>query len=211
MTTDLDIEAYRTAAQSVARDNHAPVPVAVYAGAAAAAMRRSQLAGGGRFTPELLDELTSDRLAHAAAVEVGPVGCLTLEQWAVDEWQTIAERAAETVPCTRTESERMHQRATIELLSEADANTDTTSISFAGALAVAHVRWLAAGIDGATDPAATAVIGAVLDADPVAAAAREELDEAARASIAISVGNRWHTIMERVQVMEAFSAIEAAA
>ncbi|OLT79709.1 hypothetical protein BKG58_19975 [Mycobacteroides abscessus subsp. abscessus] len=206
-----DVDTYRTAAHAVAQDQNAPVPVAIYAGAATAAVRRSQLAGGGRFTPELLDELTSDRLAHAAAVEVGPVGCLSLEQWVCDEWQTIDERAAEAVPFTRTEAENMYRRATIELLIEADDHASMAAISFAAALAVAHIRWHSMGIDGSTDPAATDVIHAVLDEDPVASLAREQLDEATRASLAMAVGNQWRAIMERVQIMEMTAAIEAAA
>ncbi|WP_258307164.1 hypothetical protein [Gordonia paraffinivorans] len=75
------------------------------------------------------------------------------------------------------------------------------------AAALANVRWLAA----RCDPAASGFVSSVLDEDPVAAAAREELDEATRASIAMAVGNKWTEITERVQVMAAVSAIETAA
>ena len=204
MNETRDVDAYRRAVHAVARDHEAPVAAAIYAGAVTAAMRRSQLAGGGQFTDMLLTELTGDRLACLAAVEVGPVGCLSLEQWTYDVWEGIAERAAETVPPALTEAEAMYRRATIELLSE--AGSDSASITFAAALSVANVRWYAAGADPAT-----AFVRSVLDEDPVAELARDQLDETVRASLAMSVGNRWRVIMERVAVMVAVYAIEAAA
>lgn len=201
--------AYRFAAYAIARDSDAPAAVTAYAGAVAAAMHRAQLEGT-TVACQLIAELSTDPVTHAAAVEVGPFTMLTLSDWLTEVWDAVTELAAVTKVPELTADEQMFHRATAELFTETDPNSGTATLAFAAALAVAHVRWLAAGIDGATDPAATAVIGAVLDADPVAAAAREELDETTRASLAMAVGNKWSAIMERVQVMKAVSAIEAA-
>lgn len=207
---DLDIAAFRHAAYAIARDSDAPAAVTAYAGAVAAARHRAQLAGT-TLACQLIAELSTDPVTHAAAVEVGPFTMLTLSDWLQEVWVDVTELAAVTAVPELTETECMYHRATIELFAESDADASTATLAFAAALAVAHVRWLAAGIDGLTDPAATAVIGAVLAENPVAAVAREELDEATRASLAMAVGNRWHTIMERVQVMEMVAAIETAA
>ncbi|EUA41870.1 hypothetical protein I549_0211 [Mycobacterium avium subsp. avium 2285 (R)] len=200
--------AYRHAAYAIARDSDAPAAVTAYAGAVAAAMHRAQLEGT-TLACQLITELSSDPVTHAAAVSIGPFGVLTLSDWLQEVWGDVTEIAALTEVPELIESEVLYRRATSELFAETDRGTGTATLAFAAALAVAHVRWLAAGIDGATDPAATAVIGAVLAENPVAAVAREELDEATRASLAMAVGNRWAQITERVQVMEAFSAIEA--
>lgn len=201
---------YRFAAYAIARDSCAPAAVTAYAGAVAAAMHRAQLEGT-TLACQLIAELSTDPVTNAAATEVGPFTMLTLSDWLQEVWGDVAALAAVTEVPELTESEVLYRRAAVELFAESDRGTGTATLAFAAALAVAHVRWLAAGIDGATDPAATAVIGAVLDADPVAAAAREELDETTRASLAMSVGNKWSAIMERVQVMEAVYAIESAA
>ncbi|GAB4910008.1 hypothetical protein MAHJHV65_38300 [Mycobacterium avium subsp. hominissuis] len=208
MTDDIDVAAFRHAAYAIARDSDAPAAVTAYAGAVAAARHRAQLEGT-TLACQLIAELSTDPAVHAAAVEVGPFTMLTLSDWLTEVWDAVTELAAVTEVPELSADERMYRRATTELFAETDASASTATLSFAAALAVAHVRWLAAGIDGLTDPAATAVIGSVLDADPVAAAAREELDESTRASLAMAVGNRWAQITERVQVMEAFAAIEA--
>ncbi|MCA0159102.1 hypothetical protein LB823_23120 [Tsukamurella sp. M9C] len=155
----------------------------------------------------LLDELSGDRVAHRAAVEIGPVGCLALETWVCEMWERIEELAAEAVPPTLTNAERMYRRATIELLTEAEPDTSTATLAFAATLAVAFVRWNSA----RSDPAAGGFVSSVLEEDPVAGMAREHLDESTRASIALSVGNHWAEIMERVAVIEAMAAIEATA
>lgn len=201
---------YRFAAYAIARDSCAPAAVTAYAGAVAAAMHRAQLEGT-TVACQLIAELSTDPAVHAAAVSIGPFGVLALQDWLQEVWGDVAALAAVTEVPELTADEQMYRRATIELLTETDPNSGTATLAFAAALAVAHVRWLAEGIDGLTDPAATAVIGAVLAEDPVAAVAREELDEAVRASIAMAVGNRWREIMERVAVMETVAAIEAAA
>lgn len=206
---DLDIAAYRFVAHQLARENEAPTTVTAYAGAVAAARHRARLAGT-TLACQLIAELSTDPAVHAAAVSIGPFGVLALQDWLQEMWGDVARLASETVAPELTEAEQMYRRATVELLAESDADASTATLAFAAALAVAHVRWLAAGIDGLIDPAATAVIGAVLDEDPVAAVAHEELDEATRASLAMAVGNRWAQITERVQIMEAFSALEAA-
>ncbi|BDD80278.1 hypothetical protein TPB0596_00410 [Tsukamurella pulmonis] len=200
-------EAFRHAAHTITRDHAAPAAVAIYSGAVAAAIRRSQVAGSAQLSPMLLDELSGDRAAHRAAVEIGPVGCLALETWVCEMWEGIEELAAEAVPPTLTDAERMYRGATIELLTEADTDTATATLAFAATLAVAFVRWNAA----RSDPAAGGFVSSLLEEDPVAALARDELDESTRASIAISVGNRWHLIMERVAVMETVAAIEMTA
>lgn len=197
--------AFRHAAYAIAQDNTAPAAVTAYAGAVAAAMHRAQLEGT-TLACQLITELSTDPVTHAAATEVGPFTMLTLSDWLTEVWGDVAALAAVTEVPELTEAERMYRRATTELFTEADASASTATLAFAGALAVAHVRWLAGGV-----AAEATTVTSVLDADPVAAAAREELDESTRASIAISVGNRWHTIMERVQVMKAVSAIESAA
>ena len=202
--------AYRHAAYAIAQDNTAPAAVTAYAGAVAAAMHRAQLEGT-TVTCQLISELSSDPVTHAAAVAVGPFTMLTLSDWLTEVWDAVTELAAVTEVPELTADEQMFHRATAELFTETDPNSGTATLAFAGALAVAHVRWLAEGIDGLTDPTATAVIGSVLESDPVALAGRAELDEATRASIAMSVGNRWHMIVERVAVMEAVAAIETAA
>ncbi|NOP95115.1 hypothetical protein [Mycolicibacterium fortuitum] len=202
--------AYRFAAYAIARDGDAPAAVTAYAGAVAAAMHRAQLEGT-TLACQLIAELSSDPVTHAAAVSIGPFTMLTLSDWLAEMWGDVTEIASLTEVPELTADEQMHRRATVELFAEADPGASTATLAFAGALAVAHARWLAAGIDGLTDPAATAVIGAVLAEDPVAAVAREELDEAVRASIAMAVGNRWREIMERVAVMETVAAIETAA
>lgn len=202
--------AYRFAAYSIARDSCAPAAVTAYAGAVAAAMHRAQLEGT-TVACQLIAELSTDPAVHAAAVSIGPFGVLALQDWLQEVWGDVAALAAVTEVPELTADEQMYRRATIELLTETDPNSGTATLAFAAALAVAHVRWLAEGIDGLTDPAATAVIDTVIESDPVAAAGSAELDEAARASLAMSVGNRWHVIMERVAVMGAVHAIEAAA
>ncbi|OBK09604.1 hypothetical protein A5637_29245 [Mycolicibacterium fortuitum] len=202
--------AFRHAAYAIAHDNNAPATVTAYAGAVAAARHRAQLEGT-TLACQLIAELSTDAVTHAAATEVGPFTMLTLSDWLHEKWGDVTEIAALTEVPALTEAEVLYRRATLELFAETDPGASTATLSFAGALAVAHARWLAAGIDGLTDPAATAVIGAVLAEDPVAAVAREELDEAVRASIAMAVGNRWREIMERVAVMETVAAIETAA
>lgn len=197
---------YRFAAYAIARDSCAPAAVTAYAGAVAAARHRAKLEGT-TVPCQLIAELSSDPAVHAAAVEVGPFTMLTLSDWLQEVWVDVTEIASLTEVPELTEAEQMYRRATIELFAEADPDASTAMLAFAGALAVANVRWLAAG----ADPAATAFVSSVLDADPVAAAAREELDEATRASIAMAVGNKWSAIMERVAVMEAVHAIETAA
>lgn len=198
--------AYRHAAYAIAQDSDAPAAVTAYAGAVAAAMHRAPLEGT-TLACQLIAELSTNPVTHAAASEIGPFAMLTLSDWLHEMRDGVTELAAEIVVPELTESEVLYRRATLELFAEADLDASTATLSFAGALAVAHVRWLAQG----ADPAATAFVSSVLDEDPVAAAAREELDEAARASIAMAVGNKWTEIMERVQVMEAVSAIESAA
>ncbi|WP_435594678.1 hypothetical protein [Tsukamurella tyrosinosolvens] len=145
-------EAFRHAAHTITRDHAAPAAVAIYSGAVAAAIRRSQVAGSAQLSPMLLDELSGDRLAHRAAVEIGPVGCLVLETWICEMWEGIEELAAEAVPPTLTNAERMYRRATIELLTDADLDTPTATLAFAATLAIAFVRWNAA----RSDPAAAA-------------------------------------------------------
>lgn len=210
MTDDIDVAAYRHAAYAIAQDSCAPAAVTAYAGAVAAARHRAQLEGT-TLACQLIAELSSDPVTHAAAVSIGPFTMLTLSDWLQEVWSDVSEIASLTEVPELTADEQMHRRATLELFAETDPDASTATLAFAGALAVAHARWLAAGIDGLTDPAATAVIGAVLAEDPVAAVAREELDEAVRASIAMAVGNRWREIMERVAVMETVAAIETAA
>lgn len=201
---------YRFAAYTVARDSCAPAAVTAYAGAVAAAMHRAQLEGT-TVACQLIAELSTDPVTHAAAVEVGPFGVLALQDWLTEVWDDVTALAAVTEVPELTESEVLYRRAAVELFAESDADASTATLTFAAALAVAHVRWLAAGIDGATDPAATAVIDTVIESDPVALAGRAELDESTRASLAMSVGNRWRVIVERVEVMEAVHAIETAA
>ncbi|CAJ1579748.1 hypothetical protein [[Mycobacterium] wendilense] len=210
MTDDIYVAAFRHAAYAIARDSCAPAAVTAYAGAVAAARHRAQLEGT-TLACQLIAAMSTDPVTHAAAAEVGPFTMLTLSDWLTEVWDAVTELAAEVVVPELTESEQMYRRATTELFAETDPNSGTATLAFAGALAVANVRWLAAGIDGLTDPAATAVIGAVLDEDPVAAAAHEGLAEATRASLAMAVGNKWSAIMERVAVMEAVYAIESAA
>lgn len=202
---DLDIAAFRHAAYAIARDSCAPAAVTAYAGAVAAAMHRAQLEGT-TLACQLITELSTDPVTHAAAVEVGPFTMLTLSDWLTEVWGDVAALAAVTEVPELTETEQMYRRATSELFAENDPNSGTATLAFAGALAVANVRWLAEG----ADPAATAFVSSVLEEDPVAAAAREELDEATHASHAMAVGNRWTAIVERVQVIEAMAAIEAA-
>ncbi|GAB19448.1 hypothetical protein GOEFS_086_00180 [Gordonia effusa NBRC 100432] len=197
--------AYRFAAYAIAQDSCAPAAVTAYAGAVAAARHRAH-AEGTTVTCQLIHELSTDPVTHAAAVEVGPFTMLTLSDWLHEVWVDVTEIAALTEVPELTADEQMHRRAAAELFAEADANSGTATLAFAGALAVANARWLAEGGDPAT-----AFVSSVLDADPVAAAAREELDESTRASIAMAVGNRWREIMERVAVMETVAAIEAAA
>lgn len=196
--------AYRHAAYAIARDSCAPAAVTAYAGAVAAAMHRAQLEGT-TVTCQLIHELSTDPVTHAAAVEVGPFTMLTLSDWLVEMWGDVTELAAVTEVPELSADERMYRRATTELFAETDASASTATLAFAGALAVANVRWLAGGV-----VAEATTVTSVLEGDPVAAAAREELAESTRASIAMAVGNRWREIMERVQVMEAVSAIEAA-
>lgn len=202
----MNANAYRYAAYATARDNNAPAAVIAYAGAVAAARHRAQLEGT-TLACQLIAAMSSDPVTHAAATEVGPFTMLTLQDWLTEMWVGVTELAAVTVVPETTETEAMYRRATVELFSETDASASAATLSFAGALAVANVRWLAAG----SEPAATGFVSGVLDEDPVAAAAREELDEATRASIAMAVGNRWTEIVERVAVIEAVSAIESAA
>ncbi|QHN16530.1 hypothetical protein [Gordonia amarae] len=197
--------AYRFAAYAVARDSDAPAAVTAYAGAVAAAMHRARLEGT-TLACQLIAELSTDPVTHAAAVSIGPFGVLALQDWLTEVWDAVDELAAVTEVPELTADEQMYRRATTELFTETDASASTATLSFAGALAVANVRWLAEGV-----VAEATTVTLVLEDDPVAAAGREELDESTRASIAISVGNRWHVIMERVHVMEAVSAIEAAA
>lgn len=198
--------AYRHAAYCIAQDSGAPAAVTAYAGAVASAMHRAPLEGT-TLACQLIAELSTDPVTHAAATEVGPFTMLTLSDWLQEVWVDVTEIAALTAVPELTADEQMFHRATAELFAETDPDTSTAMLAFAGALAVANLRWLAAG----SDPAATSFVSGVLDADPVAAAAREELDEATRASIALAVGNRWHLITERVQVMEMVHAIESAA
>lgn len=202
---DLDIAAFRHAAYAIARDSCAPAAVTAYAGAVAAAMHRAQVEGT-TLACQLIAELSTDPAVHAAAVEVGPFTMLALQDWLTEVWGDVTELAAEVVVPELTADEQMFRRATTELFAETDPNSGTATLAFAGALAVANVRWLAEGV-----VAEATTVTSVLEDDPVAAAAREELDEATRASIAMSVGNKWTEIMERVQVMEMVSAIESAA
>lgn len=197
---------YRYAAYAIARDSCAPAAVTAYAGAVAAAMHRAQLEGT-TLACQLIAAMSTDPVTHAAAVEVGPFTMLTLSDWLTEVWGDVTELAALTEVPELTESEVLYRRAAVELFAESDPGTGTATLAFAAALAVANVRWLAEG----SDPAASGFVSSVLDADPVAAAAREELDESTRASIAMAIGNRWSEIMERVQVMEAVYAIESAA
>lgn len=162
MTDDIDVAASRHAAYAIAHDNNAPATVTAYAGAVAAARHRAQLAGT-TLACQLIAELSTDPAVHAAAVSIGPFGVLALQDWLQEVWGDVARRASETAVPKLTETERMYHRATIELLAETDPDASTAVLSFAGALAVAHIRWHTAGIDGRIDPAATAVIGAVLD------------------------------------------------
>ena len=175
-------------------------------GAVAAARRRAQLEGT-TLACQLIAAMSSDPVTHTAATEIGPFTMLTLSDWLAEVWGDVTELAAEIAVPELTEAEVMYRHATVELFAETDPDASTAMLAFAGAFAVANVRWLAAG----SEPAATGFVSGVLDEDPVAAAAREELDEATRASIALAVGNRWHLIMERVQVMEMVHAIEATA
>lgn len=206
MNDDIDVAAYRHAAYAIAQDSCAPAAVTAYAGAVAAARHRAKLEGT-TVACQLIAELSTDAVTHAAATEIGPFTMLTLSDWLHEMWGGVTELAAVTEVPELTEAETLYRRATSELFAETAPNSGTATLAFAGALAVANVRWLAAG----SDPAASGCVSSVLDADPVAAAAREELDEATRASIAMAVGNKWHVIIERVQVMEAVSAIESAA
>ncbi|WP_255773524.1 hypothetical protein [Mycobacteroides abscessus] len=196
--------AYRHAAYCIAQDSGAPAAVTAYAGAVASARHRAQVEGT-TLACQLIHELSTDPVTHAAAAEVGPFTMLTLSDWLHEKWVDVTEIATLTEVPELTQAEQLYRRATLELFAEAD-NASTATLAFAGALAVANVQWHAEGGDPAV-----AFVSAVLDADPVAAAAREELDESTRASIAMAVGNKWTEIMERVHVMEAVSAIEAAA
>ncbi|MGC7354161.1 hypothetical protein RBA38_23280, partial [Mycobacteroides abscessus subsp. abscessus] len=85
-------------------------------------------------------------MTHAAAVEVGPFTMLTLSDWLVEMWGDVTEIAALTAVPELTADEQMFRRATSELFAEADADASTATLAFAGALAVAHIRWLAAGL-----------------------------------------------------------------
>lgn len=196
--------AYRYAAYAIAQDSNAPAAVTAYAGAVAAARHRAQ-SESTTLACQLIAELSTDPVTHAAAAEVGPFTMLTLSDWLMEMWGDVTELAAVTEVPELTADEQMFHRATVELFAEAD-NASTATLAFAGALAVANVRWHS----GGGDPTATAFVSSVLEEDPVAAAGREELDEATRASIAMAVGNRWREIMERVAVMETVAAIEAA-
>ncbi|RFZ20345.1 hypothetical protein VIMS_00996 [Mycobacterium marinum] len=195
---------YRYAAYAIARDSEAPAAVTAYAGALAAAMHRARLEGT-TLACQLITELSTDPVTHAAAVSIGPFTMLTLSDWLTEVWDAVTEIAALTAVPELTADEQMFHRATAELFAETDPDASTATLAFAAALAVAHVRWLAEGV-----VAEATTVTSVLEDDPVAAAAREELDEATRASIAMAVGNKWTEIMERVQVMEAVHAIEAA-
>lgn len=201
----MDENAYRFAAYAIAQDSCAPAAVTAYAGAVAAARHRAQVEGT-TLACQLIAELSTDPVTHAAATEIGPFTMLTLSDWLQEVWVDVTEIAALTAVPELTEAETLYRRATSELFAETAPNSGTATLAFAGALAVANVRWLAAG----SDPAASGCVSSVLEEDPVAAAARAELDESTRASIAMAVGNRWTEIMERVQVMEAVYAIEAA-
>ncbi|WOF21133.1 hypothetical protein IHV82_01340 [Mycobacterium avium] len=200
----MDVAAFRHAAYAIAHDNNAPATVTAYAGAVAAARHRAQLEGT-TLACQLIAELSTDPVTHAAAVEVGPFTMLTLSDWLTEVWDAVTELAAVTEVPELSADERMYRRATTELFAETDASASTATLAFAAALAVAHVRWLAGGV-----VAEATTVTSVLEGDPVAAVARAELDESTRASIAMAVGNRWREIMERVQVMEMVSAIEAA-
>ncbi len=197
--------AYRHAAYAIAQDSDAPAAVTAYAGAVAAARHRAH-AEGTTVTCQLIHELSTDPVTHAAAVAIGPFTMLTLSDWLHEMWGDVSEIAALTAVPELTADETLYRRATVELFAETDPDATTATLSFAGALAVANARWLA---EGAVAEATT--VASVLDADPVVAAAREELDEATRASLAMAVGNKWSAIMERVAVMEAVYAIESAA
>ncbi|MFN6549513.1 hypothetical protein ACP6C7_04045 [Mycolicibacterium septicum] len=193
---DLDIAAYRFAAHQLARENAAPTTVTAYVGAVAASRRLAELSGG-TLAAELINELSTDRIAHAAAVSIGPVGMLTLQDWLLTEaWTGLVERAAELHAPGFTAEELMYRRAVIELLADEFEEPPAAAMALAAALVSARVRHLRGG-------------GKIVDL--VAAAARDELSDAQQSEVGRAIAGNWPKIVERAQTMGAFAAIEAAA
>ncbi|QZT56248.1 hypothetical protein [Mycolicibacterium austroafricanum] len=194
--TDLDIAAYRFVAHQLARENEAPTTVTAYVGAVAAAQRLAELSGG-TLAYELTTELSMDRVAHAAAVSIGPVGMLSLQDWILTEaWPCLAERAAEVHAPVFTAEELMYRRAVIELFADDFEDPPAAAMALAAALVAARVRHLRGG-------------GKIVDL--VAAAARDELTDAQQSEVGRAIADHWPKIVERAETMGAFAAIETAA
>ncbi|SLH42750.1 Uncharacterised protein [Mycobacteroides abscessus subsp. massiliense] len=193
---DLDIAAYRFVAHQIARENEAPTTVTAYVGAVSAAQRRAELSGG-TLASELITELSMDRVAHAAAVSIGPVGMLTLQDWILTEaWTGLVEHAAELHAPGFTAEELMYRRAVIELLADEFEEPPAAAMALAAALVAARVRHLRGG-------------GKIVDL--VAAAARDELSDAQQSEVGRAIAGNWPQIVERAETMGAFAAIETAA
>lgn len=200
-----DSERFRAAVHVIARSQNQTVAGAIYAGATAAAMCRSELTDR-TAAAHLMDELESDRLTHAAGLHAGPAAMIRLNLWVSEVWAGISEYAADVVPPTPlTESEKFVHRATVELLLDANPSERTSVVAYAGALAVSIIR-----CDGA--PARSPKgreVAEWLATDPIAAMACKELGDATD-SIAMSVGFEWREIQARASVIATMAAIEAA-
>lgn len=111
--------AFRHVVEAELQDQERPAHAVAYAGAVTEAVLRSQLAGGGVFTEQLIEVLAADRRAEYAANELGVMACLVAETWVVEQWEVIAARAEVTeLPTPLTVTEEQHRRAAIALAAE---------------------------------------------------------------------------------------------
>ncbi|AYM40366.1 hypothetical protein [Mycobacteroides chelonae] len=207
--TTTEIAAYRRAAQTLAwRDCHSPTRCVAYAGTVAAAIREFNLAGGsatGRtFTDALIEMLIADPVGLQASTEIGPVDTLRVERWVSLAWPYIEEQVAkaDTVP-TLTPEERAHRRAAVEYITanlDPDPRTSATAFTaYADVIAAAKVRWHLGEFDFVEDANPLDLIGDVVAAEPLAAAADAELDRGRQSYVAHVVADRWDDIREKAQ------------
>lgn len=206
---DLDVARYRRAAEQLAwessleRGDPLTVRGVAYIGAVTAAMRTYHLTGGaGRtFTDALLETLTSDPLGLQAATELGPVNCLVNEKWVSAAWPQIEARVAEAPMQPVSAVERAHRRAAVEYALQEVTYKEAPSVAAIVAsvdmIAAAKVRWIADEMDYVPDANPRDLINAVINAEPIAAAADAELDGGWKESSAKVITRYWDDMRDK--------------
>ncbi|MBN3458244.1 hypothetical protein JNN96_29825 [Mycobacterium sp. DSM 3803] len=211
MTTQ-SIDAYEHAGRLVAREHRRSAAAVIYCGLVAGILRRQEIATGTAElqSEHLIEALCGDRLGNAAANDLGLGTCLQLMNWISGGWDHISWRAGEERVPTPDPAEQHHRCVAEERAVE--AGTEGVSLAavavFAGVVAAARVRWRAGG-EAWGDP--NLVVAAVIEGDPAAEAARDELDEGLRNGAAWWISKNWDEIVAAAQDLAALDQIAGAA